>query len=86
MGFRHGDNAAIAVIELVDRDVEARGKEDLARHEATKAATGGSGGLRLNFRFRLFPDNIARMKENAPAGSTGALGRHIREIRRGTRA
>ena len=37
-GFRHGDNAAIAVIELVDRDVEARGKEDLARHAAAKAA------------------------------------------------
>jgi large subunit ribosomal protein L17 len=35
-GFRHGDNAAVAVIELVDRDAEARGKEDRARHEATK--------------------------------------------------
>jgi len=35
-GFRHGDMAPVAVIELVDRDVEAKGKEDLARHEATK--------------------------------------------------
>ena len=26
-GFRHGDNAAIAVIEFVDRDVEAKGKD-----------------------------------------------------------
>lgn len=26
-GFRHGDNAAMAVIELVDRDVTARGKD-----------------------------------------------------------
>ena len=26
-GFRYGDNAAMAVIELVDRDVEARGKD-----------------------------------------------------------
>jgi hypothetical protein len=26
------------VIELVDRDVEAKGKEDIARHEAAKAA------------------------------------------------
>ena len=26
-GFRHGDNAAIAVIELVDRDPEAKGKD-----------------------------------------------------------
>lgn len=26
-GFRHGDNAANAVIEFVDRDVEAKGKD-----------------------------------------------------------
>ncbi len=26
-GFRHGDNAATAVIELVDRDVTAKGKD-----------------------------------------------------------
>src|ERR1700690_537989 len=26
-GFRHGDSAAIAVIEFVDRDVEAKGKD-----------------------------------------------------------
>jgi large subunit ribosomal protein L17 len=37
-GFRHGDSAPVAVIELVDRDVDAKGKEDLARHEAAKAA------------------------------------------------
>jgi large subunit ribosomal protein L17 len=36
-GFRHGDNAPVAVIELVDRDVDAKGKDDLARHEAAKA-------------------------------------------------
>ena len=35
-GFRYGDNAATAVIELVDRDVNARGKDDIARHEANK--------------------------------------------------
>jgi len=33
-GFRHGDNAPMAVIELVDRDPEARGKADRERHEA----------------------------------------------------
>lgn len=33
-GFRHGDNAPMAVIELVDRDEEARGAADRARHEA----------------------------------------------------
>ncbi|MDQ0301017.1 MULTISPECIES: 50S ribosomal protein L17 [Ancylobacter] len=37
-GFRHGDSAAIAVIELVDRDESAKGAADLARHEAAKAA------------------------------------------------
>ena len=33
-GFRHGDNAPMAVIELVDRDEDARGAADRARHEA----------------------------------------------------
>jgi large subunit ribosomal protein L17 len=33
-GFRHGDNAAIAVIEFVDRDEDAKGAEDRARLEA----------------------------------------------------
>ena len=33
-GFRHGDNAPMAVIELVDRDVDAKGKADRERLEA----------------------------------------------------
>ncbi|MEO0713128.1 MAG: 50S ribosomal protein L17 [Pseudomonadota bacterium] len=33
-GFRHGDNAPMAVIELVDRDPEAKGAADKARHDA----------------------------------------------------
>jgi large subunit ribosomal protein L17 len=33
-GFRKGDNAPVAVIEFVDRDVDAKGKADLARHAA----------------------------------------------------
>ncbi|MCV0426879.1 MAG: 50S ribosomal protein L17 [Roseibium sp.] len=37
-GFRYGDNAPMAVIELVDRDPEARGSEDRARVEAEEAA------------------------------------------------
>lgn len=37
-GFRHGDNAAMAVIEFVDRDVSAKGKADLARVESERAA------------------------------------------------
>jgi large subunit ribosomal protein L17 len=37
-GFRFGDAAPVAVIEFVDRDVEAKGKEDRARHAAEMAA------------------------------------------------
>ena len=37
-GFRHGDNAPVAVIEFVDRDVDAKGAEDRARREAEEAA------------------------------------------------
>jgi large subunit ribosomal protein L17 len=33
-GFRFGDNAPRAVIELVDRDESAKGASDRARHEA----------------------------------------------------
>mgnify|MGYP001321736208 CR=1 FL=1 len=33
-GFRHGDNAAVAVIEFVDRDTSAKGAVDRARMEA----------------------------------------------------
>lgn len=37
-GFRYGDSAPRAVIELVDRDVSVKGKEDKARHaEMVKA-------------------------------------------------
>ena len=38
-GFRYGDSAAVAVIEFVDRDTEARGAEDRARHAASEGAT-----------------------------------------------
>src|SRR6266849_2774099 len=37
-GFRYGDSAPVAVIEFVDRDVDAKGSEDRAREEAKKAA------------------------------------------------
>lgn len=37
-GFRHGDNAALAVIEFVDRDVSAKGAKDLARVAAEAEA------------------------------------------------
>ena len=39
-GFRAGDNAPVAVIELVDRDESAKGKADKARHAASVKAAG----------------------------------------------
>jgi large subunit ribosomal protein L17 len=36
-GFRYGDNAPVAVIEFVDRDVDARGAGDRARREAAES-------------------------------------------------
>ena len=35
-GFRAGDNAPLAVVEFVDRDVNAKGSKDLARVEAER--------------------------------------------------
>ncbi|MCK4940429.1 MAG: 50S ribosomal protein L17 [Rhodospirillaceae bacterium] len=37
-GFRYGDAAPMAIIELVERDVEAKGKDDRAREAARMAA------------------------------------------------
>ena len=39
-GFRHGDNAAMAVIEFVERDTSAKGAADRARVEAEEANSG----------------------------------------------
>jgi large subunit ribosomal protein L17 len=36
-GYRYGDSAAVAVIELVDRDELVKGREDKERSEAMKA-------------------------------------------------
>jgi large subunit ribosomal protein L17 len=36
-GFRYGDNAPMAVIEFVDRDVDAKGKVDREREDAVEA-------------------------------------------------
>ncbi len=41
-GFRYGDNAPLSVIELVDRDPDAKGAEDKARAEAERAAAAAS--------------------------------------------
>jgi large subunit ribosomal protein L17 len=42
-GYRYGDSAPRAVIELVDRDESVKGKEDRERHEAEMKARGESG-------------------------------------------
>ena len=42
-GFRFGDSAPRAVIELVDRDVSAKGKEDKARVAAQQQEEGQAG-------------------------------------------
>jgi len=41
-GFRYGDSAPRAVIELVDRDESAKGREDRERHEAEMAEMDGA--------------------------------------------
>jgi len=42
-GFRYGDSAPRAVIELVDRDTSIKGKEDRERHEAVQAEKAEAG-------------------------------------------
>ncbi|WP_421850102.1 50S ribosomal protein L17 [Oricola sp.] len=37
-GFRHGDSAPMAVVEFVDRDIDAKGAADRARVEAEEQA------------------------------------------------
>lgn len=39
-GFRYGDNAPMAVIELVERDQSAKGKQDKERHQASLESSG----------------------------------------------
>jgi len=41
-GYRHGDSAPVAVIELVERDESVKGVEDRARAEAMKEAAAGA--------------------------------------------
>ena len=40
-GYRYGDSAPVAVIELVDRDESVKGVEDRARSDAMKEAAAG---------------------------------------------
>ena len=47
-GFRYGDCAPMAIIELVDRDVNAKGAKDLARVAAEKAAAAEAAKAEAN--------------------------------------
>lgn len=42
-GFRYGDAAAMAMIELIDRDVDARGRKDRERQPAKAADESAEG-------------------------------------------
>ncbi|KAG1700491.1 50S ribosomal protein L17 [Nymphon striatum] len=71
-GFRYGDNAPMAVIELVDRDVEAKGAIDRARMEAMEAEEGTIHSiwkefLRLQNR-RVFACDSIELEEFCSAG------------------
>ncbi len=41
-GFRYGDDAPMAFIEFVDRDPDAKGAADIARHEAEMEEAGAA--------------------------------------------
>jgi large subunit ribosomal protein L17 len=41
-GYRYGDSAPVAVIELVDRDEAVKGAEDKARSEAMREEQAGA--------------------------------------------
>ena len=44
-GYRHGDNAPVAVIELVDRDPDVKGVEDRARAAEQREAEAEAEGV-----------------------------------------
>lgn len=43
-GYRYGDDAPLAVIEFVDRDVSAKGRRDREREAAARAAAESEAG------------------------------------------
>src|SRR4029077_9760297 len=51
-GFRYGDNAAQAVIEFVDRDVEAKGKDSgpVQERKVEEPATAAASPLKFQFK------------------------------------
>ncbi len=50
-GFRYGDNAPLAIIEFVDRDADAKGKQDRERAAAQAETAGGSDAEAAHMRL-----------------------------------
>ena len=63
-GIRYGDAAPMAIIELVDRDVNAKGAKDLARGDAGKAAARKRNRLPRKKLKKKKPKQRKRPKEN----------------------
>ena len=80
-GFRHGDNAPLAVIELVDRDPAAKGAEDKARHAAQLEAAAVRRGPVSRGRYRRGATGRIR----APVRSDRRVPRPSEHLRRGSR-
>ena len=76
-GFRYGDNAAMAVIEFIDRDVEAKGRhsgvethEDETKHEQT-AAEKAKAKAHAQAEAKAEPKPDKSHKPKAPKGGGG---------------
>ena len=76
MGVRYGDCASMAVIELVERDVDAKGREDKARHAAAQAE---SQEREKREKQRVGADKQKMAAERKIKGSAEKNGKKIRE-------
>src|ERR1041384_3203234 len=70
-GFRYGDNAAMAVIEFVDRDVDAKGQDSGPVQEKEAEAAYASSEIEfksgaLERRFFLCRDNFSSRARSSP--------------------
>ena len=72
-GFRYGDNAPVAVIEFVDRDVEAKGKDSGPVTEKAAAQPAGSGTVEA-----LAPRRMRLPRRNTKTARTDARAATLR--------
>jgi large subunit ribosomal protein L17 len=71
-GYRYGDMAPMAIVELVDRDVNAKGKADKARHEAMKKAVAESSKSEKTETKKVAKEEKADMKKSKVSKATSA--------------